>query len=414
MILHYDVLVAGSGPAGIACAVALSRRGHKVAIIERLGCVGGNLTAGCVGPIMGSVSKGTFSDELKSILGGEFYDFNNAKLIIHDLLDKNGVEVFLFTQVADVETQNGTVTSVKAHGKTTDYVFNAKFFIDCTGDGDLCYKAGCEYKIGRESDGLTQPVSIMYVIEGIDKNQTLTCCHEEHYTTLKNGKEYLSLCHEACKKRILPPSINIVRLYNNGKQGERIVNATQLNKINVLDEKELAKAELELRKQIKLVNDFLINNVPGFENINVKYCSEYVGVRESRRIIGEYVLTAEDCLSGKSFEDAIVHKADFPLDIHNPDGAGQSEQEGLPPKVIPYDIPYRCFTPKNFTNLFVAGRCISGDHRAHASYRVMSICLAMGQAVGVACSLCLENNFTSKNLPAKLIRKTLTNMGVEL
>jgi len=414
MIYDFDVVVAGAGPAGISSAIAVARQGFKVAILERLGCVGGNLTGGCVGPIMGSVSKGTFGDEIIKLLGGEFYDFNKAKFLLHELLIKNNVDVFLFTTVSEVTTKDNFVKSIKAYGKTNNHVFNAKFFIDCTGDGDLCYKAGCEYKIGRDRDGLTQPVSLMYVIEGIDKNQTLTCCHEEHYTTLSNGKEYLSMCRQACKDGILPPSINIVRLYNNGKQGERIVNATQLNKVNVLDEYEIAKAELELRRQMVVVNEFLKKYVPGFENISVKSCSEFVGIRESRRILGEYVLTAEDCLSGKTFYDGIVHKADFPLDIHNPDGAGQSEQEGLPPTVTPYDIPYRCFTPKGFDNLFVAGRCISGDHRAHASYRVMRICLAMGQAVGVACGLCLKNQVTSKQLSTDLLRKTLTDMGIEL
>lgn len=414
MNFTYDVVVAGAGPAGIAASIAIARQGYKVALLERWGYVGGNLTGGCVGPIMGSVSKGTFSDELKSVLGGEFYDFNNAKFLIHDLLDKNGVTVFLHTTVAEVETENNKVKSVKAFGKKENYTFYAKFFIDCTGDGDLCFKAGCEYEIGRENDHLIQPVSMLYVIEGIDKNQTLTCCHEEHYTTLSNGKEYLSMCRQACKDGILPPSINIVRLYNNGNAGERIVNATQLNKVDVLDESALTKAELELRRQIDCVNSFLKNYVRGFENISVKTCAEFVGIRESRRIVGEYVLTAEDCLSGRTFNDAIVHKADFPLDIHNPDGAGQAEQEGCPPTVIPYDIPYRCFTPKNFDNLFVAGRCISGDHRAHASYRVMSICLAMGQAVGIACSLCIKNGVTSKQLSPDLIRKTLISLGVDL
>ena len=137
-----------------------------------------------------------------------------------------------------------------------------------------------------------------------------------------------------------------------------------------------------------------------------------MGVRESRRIVGEYVMKVEDVAEGRRFQDAIVHKAEFIVDIHNPNGAGQAEAKLQYSK--PYDIPYRAFVPLVVQGLLVAGRCISGTHKAHASYRVMSICMAMGQAVGIASALCVKKNILPRVLDAKEIQDVLIQKGVDL
>jgi len=144
-----------------------------------------------------------------------------------------------------------------------------------------------------------------------------------------------------------------------------------------------------------------------FEDIYVDGSCSTVGVRETRRIIGDYVITAEDMIEGKKFDDAIVHNAYFHIDIHNPDGAGQSETDGCPHTVQDYDIPYRCLCPIGADNLLTAGRCISGTHRAHASYRVMNICMAMGNAAGLAAAMMSENKCTSREISVPLLQKKL-------
>lgn len=168
----------------------------------------------------------------------------------------------------------------------------------------------------------------------------------------------------------------------------------------------------DLRNQIAMVVKFLQKNVPGYENCRVKSSADVLGVRETRRIMGDYILQDSDVENGAHFPDAIVHNAWFLIDIHNPTGGGQAEKHSQPAK--PYDIPYRCFLPIGIENLLVAGRCISGTHRAHASYRVMAICMAMGEAVGVAAALSAQRGVTPKNVPAEDIQTVLMKRGVQL
>lgn len=414
----YDVLVVGAGPAGISAAIEAARSGAKTALVERYGCVGGNLTLGYVGPLLGSVCKGTIAEELEDAIcenRGDCPDFEKAKIALTFMLDNAGVDLFLQTMVTDVSKDGSMITTVHTYGKFGKIDFQAGVYIDATGDGDLSVLSGCKYEIGREGDGLVQPVTLMFVIDGVSPSQSLLCCHEEHYTVLEDGREYLDLCHRACRDGTLPENVNIVRLYKTSRSTERMVNATQENHIDPLEPESVYKAEVSLRRQIGKIVDFLKNNIPGFENIVVKGSASTLGVRESRRIIGEYILTEDDLMSGRCYEDSVVHSAFFSLDIHNPDGPGQStHEEKCPPSPKPYDIPFSAMTPLGVDNLITAGRCISGTHVAHSSYRVMRICMAMGQAAGAAASIMCKTGDTTKTLSASLIREHLIKDGVQL
>ncbi len=385
--IECDVFVAGGGPAGIAAAIASARAGAKTILCERYGTVGGGLVTSFVRPLLGGVRNNNIGCEIERRLE-DYSDiatpFERTKIVLSEMLHEAGVRVFLQTQITDVTADNGKIKSVEAISQAQKYSFSALSYVDATGDGNLSALAGCEIEIGRDGDRLVQPASIMFTIGGISPDDGLCCCHEEDYRMLSSGEEYLSLCHEACKTGELPPSVNIVRLYDIGRVGERMVNATQYNHINPLNPENISDAEFELRRQIVMIMKFLRAHVPGFENIYVTGSASTLGVRESRRVIGDYVLTGEDLINGRKFDDAIAHDANFCIDIHNPDGAGQSETDGCPHLAQDYDIPYRCLTPRGFDNLLTAGRCISGTHRAHASYRVMRICMATGNAAGLA------------------------------
>ncbi|MBQ7299675.1 MAG: FAD-dependent oxidoreductase, partial [Clostridia bacterium] len=303
----------------------------------------------------------------------------------------------------------------RTNGKFGIIDFEADAFIDATGDGDLSVLSGCPWEIGREGDGLVQPVTLMFVIDGIDPNQKLLCCHEEHYTDLGDGREYLDLCHKACRSGELPENVNIVRLYRTERVTERMVNATQENYINPLDPMSVYHAETALLKQIGKIMAFLKNNIPGFENITIKGSASTLGVRESRRITGRYLLTEQDLLAGKTFPDTVVHKAHFCLDIHNPAGPGQSEHdEKCPSSPKPYDIPFSAMCPLGCDNLITAGRCISGTHVAHSSYRVMRICMTMGQAAGAAASILCRTQETTQTISTEKLRRHLIDRGVHL
>ena len=207
--------------------------------------------------------------------------------------------------------------------------------------------------------------------------------------------------------------MNIVRLYATGTKTERIVNATQENRIDPLNPVEVFKAEASLRKQIDRIVAFLKNNIPGFANIHIKGSASTLGVRESRRVTGRYHLTEQDLMEGRTYPDSVVHKANFCLDIHNPSGAGQSvHEEKCPATPKPYDIPFSAMCPIGCNNLITVGRCISGTHIAHSSYRVMRICMAMGQAAAAAAVVMCETKTTTSTVNVSAIRRHLICRGV--
>ena len=409
-MLSYDVVVTGGGPAGIASALAAADEGCRVALLERYGCLGGGITSGYVRPFLGVVGNPNIGGEIRGRIAA-LEDFMSpveaAKAALAEMLHERGVDVRLQTEPIEVLRGGADIAQIAAVSKGRRYEFCANAYIDATGDGDLAAMAGARYEYGREGDRLVQPTSIMFTIEGIDPSIDWCICHEEDWHTLPDGREFLNICHKACESGELPPSINIVRLYATGRVGERMVNATQANHVNPLDATEIFAAEVELRRQVRIVVEFLRRNIPGFEHIRVNGSATTLGARESRRIIGDYILTDNDLIVGARFDDAIVHRANFCIDIHNPDGAGQAERNGRPYLCQDYDIPYRSLTPLGFDNLLCAGRNISGDHRAHASYRVMNICMAMGHAAGLAAADMSKNRRSSRSVDIRAIQKKL-------
>lgn len=413
---QYDIVVAGGGASGICAALSASEQGAKVLIIERAGIIGGNLTIGHIGPMMGEYEKNTIADKLTKLLAKDkflsVYDFEKAKILLTDLLNKENITTFLNSSVVEVVKKGKKIKQVIFSTQNGLKCVSGKIFIDATGDGVLSYLAKEEIMYGRD-DGLVQPLSVMFTISGVNENQDLICMNEIMDTKLKKGN-YLQLCKDACANGELPKNVNIVRLYAGLNKGERLVNATQENGLNPLNLTDYTKAQIELRKQILQVYNFLKNNIEGFENIKIKDSSDVVGVRESRRVKGEYLITSEELMAGKKHKDVIVHNASFALDIHNPDGAGQAETEGLPPQPPKYDIPYRATLPLKTDNLLVCGRIISGTHRAHASYRVMNIASCIGEAVGISAGLCVKENTLPKQLKVEKIQQVLLDKGINL
>ena len=420
-MMKYDIIVAGAGPAGICAAVAAARQGARVALIERYGVVGGNLTAGYVGPILGSVGPGTMRDEVCGLLGvrdndwigeqGNAHDFEEAKFTLADLVAKeSNIDVFLQTAVFDVIKEDNVVKGLVCASNEGPLRFEAPVTIDCTGDGIVSFMAGAEVGKGRE-DGLMQPVTLEFTIDGVDEERGLICIGDVDNVEL-NGQRFLDWCKDRAAEGKLPEKLAAVRLHPCVEKGRRQVNTTQVNRVDITRIEQIFPADYELRQQINLLRDFLRENLPGYENIKVIGSGTTTGVRESRRIMGDYVIDADELSVGKRFPDVIVHDALFIVDIHNPDGAGQAEDKIQ--YCQPYDLPYRCFLPKGLEGLMVAGRCISGTHRAHASYRVMSICMAMGEAVGIAAALSVQNGCTPRQLDVTLLQKTMTDKGIVL
>ena len=412
---EYDAVIVGGGASGVCAAVSAAMMGARVAIVERAAVLGGNLTVGHVGPTMGSYGKNTMAERINRLIGCDkrmVQDFELAKIRITELVCEYGIDVLLNTALVDAVVSDNSITDLILASQSGPVRIGGKIFVDATGDGVLSYLAGEEIEYGRD-DGLVQPVSIMFTIEGIDPAQNIICRHEEMDTMLRRGS-YLELCKKAAASGELPENVNIVRLYPCANPGERMVNATQLCGMNVLDPSKYAEAQNVLRSQMLKVLDFLKNNVEGFENVRIKDSSDGIGVRESRRVVGEYTVTAEDMIAGRRFDDVIVHDAFFPIDIHNPNGAGQAESDGRPVEVRPYDLPYRAVIPEKNNNLYLSGRAISGTHRAHASYRVMNIAMNIGEAVGIGAALCAREGVTPRELDPKKVQAELISRGIEL
>lgn len=415
---EWDVIVCGAGPSGLAAAVTAKRLGMRVMLLERYGSVGGCLTLGNVSTIMGSVAPGTIRDEMAGLLRSRDVstgiDCDEAKGVLIEWLAQEQVAFRLQTPVVDALMQNGTIQGVYVLTQQGIALMRGRIVIDATGDGYVSAMAGAQVMMGRDGDGLVQPSSIMYTIDGVDPDCTLVCNHEEHDTTFPDGREYLALCHQAARDGRLPSCVSIVRLYATGVPGERLVNATQANGVCVLSDGDAEQAEILLRRQIRQVNHFLRTEVPGFAGIRVRTSASTLGVRESRRIAGRYQLCAQDLLTGRRFEDAVVHNANFPIDIHNPSGGGQSETEGCPYKAQPYDIPMRALQPSGVEGLVLCGRCISGSHRAHASYRVMNIAMAIGQAAGTMAAVSVLGNIPVSELKADAVQAKLREQGCRI
>ena len=407
---RFDVIVCGAGPAGICAAVAAARQGAKVALLERYGVPGGNLTCGHVGPILGMVGKGTMRDELMALLEvpdndmigrvGVAHDMQRAKTVLTEFIHHENIEVYLQTMAADALVEDRRITGVVISTKEGLLALEGKVVVDATGDGDVAAFAGCQIEKGRE-DGLMQPVTLEFTLDNVDEDRGVICIGDVDDVAF-NGQRFLDYCKQCAQKGMLPEHLAAVRLHPTVHKGERQVNTTQANGVDSTKIEDLYPAELALRGQIDTLIRFFRENLPGTTT----------GIRESRRVVGEYLITAEELAAGKRFDDVVVHKAEFIVDIHNPAGAGQAEEKIQ--YVVPYDLPYGCFVPKGVDGLMTAGRCISGTHRAHASYRVMSICMAMGQAVGVAAALCARQGCQPRELDVKALQKELAALGVEL
>ncbi len=400
-----DVLVCGGGPSGMAAATMAARQGRNVILVERYGRLGGMAVHAVVNPLMGRV-KSPFVDEVLKRLGGKTVQLEKHDLVYADLVHEAGGKILLHSWAADVEMKSNRVAGVTFVTKQGPVKINAAITVDATGDGDIAWLSGAEYEKGRPEDGLMQPMSVMFHIGGVDSDQVIYCGGERQAKKVRVPEGiWEDVVLQAQKAGELPPEIGVVRIYRSRRENQVGINATQINHVDGTNIEDLTKAELEGRRQAFQVLEFLRRHAPGFQNAYISIMPAVVGVRETRRFIGTEYLVRKDLIEGRKRDDAVVHDAQFVIDIHNPDGAGQAE--GLAAHVKPYDIPFGCLVPRSVDGLLTAGRCISGSHDAHASYRVQCIAMATGAAAGAAAAEAIRTNFQPRELDVKRIQKIL-------
>jgi len=410
---EYDLIVVGGGLTGSAAAIAAARNGKRVLLVERINALGGAPSTMTVNPFMpyttipetGEIkylSRGIF-EELVNALRAENAMLYNAfnpewmKIILNRKALEAGVKLLFNHQLVDAEREGDRVTSVLAAGKDGILRLKAKIFIDCTGDADLAYLAGFPCRLGRPGDSLCQPVTLNFLVGNVDP---------EAFDN--EGRNYVQLWAEEKKRRPIRNPMDGIMLFHTTIPGILRLNATRVVKKNPVDPWELTEADVEAREQIAELLQFMRERVPGCENAQLVFSAPVTGVRESRMIDGEHVLTAEELIACTRFEDRIAC-GNYDIDIHNPEGSGTSHRF-FPPGEY-YTIPYRSLIPKNAENLLVAGRCISCTHEAQASIRIMPIVCTLGEAAGTAAAVALDSGKPVKEIDVSRLQTMLREAG---
>jgi hypothetical protein len=399
------VLVCGGGPAGVAAATTAARLGAKVLLVERYGRLGGMAVQAMVGPFMGSVTS-AFVEEVMAHVGGRAVNWERIDLDLATMVQDAGARLLLHAWAVDTLVEGNRVAGARMLTKQGQIDVRADITVDATGDGDVAWKAGAAFEQGRPGDGLVQPTTIMFRVTGVDESRAFVSSGERRAREIRvPGGTWEDVIHAGQESGELPPTVGVIRTYATCRRGERGINATQVNRVDGTNAEDLTRAELEGRKQAYQVLAFLRKHAPGYENAYISGMPAVIGVRETRRFLGLQYLIREDLLNGRKWPDAVVWDASFVIDIHNPDGSGQAE--GLAVRVKPYDIPYGCLVPRETDGLLLAGRCISGSHDAHASYRVMCIAMAIGAAAGTAAAIAVQQGVQPRDVDVTQVQKAL-------
>lgn len=413
---RYECVVVGGGTAGFAAAVTAAKSGVKTLLIEERGSLGGTATGARIGQLMGFAAgedkaekKGIVKELLERLLaeGGTNgietiylcgdpdldvsvipYDPEIMKDIVEDLVFESGADVLLHTRVIGTETKDAKIEAVLIHNQEGIQRIYADTVIDASFHGSVAADAGCSWKVGNEN-GQMQPGTLMYEVGDVDAARWAQVPQTEKRELAEQGLKEGCLYVNNLLARPLPSGIHYCNM-------SRI----QVNPLNTL---QWSRAEYEARKQVKGISRFFKEHAPGFEQAHVTATGEFTGLRESRRIIGNYVLTNEDVLEGTEFEDAVA-KSSYPIDIHDTNGVSSTI---IKPKTGVFFIPYRSMVTDACKNLILAGRCISTEYEAHACIRVMITCIRLGEAAGRAAYYCREQGVDAASLDGRVLKKEL-------
>ncbi|KQL45881.1 FAD-dependent oxidoreductase [Brevibacillus choshinensis] len=432
-VLEADVVVVGGGPAGINAALASGRMGAKTILIERYGFLGGMSTAALVYPWMTfhtekgeQVIKGIAQEIVERLQerGGSPGHLRDTvgfvhtvtpyhpeiyKLLAVEMLKEAGVKLLVHSFVDQVAVEGERITAIQITTKSGKYEIRGNVFVDASGDADVAYLAGAPTSQGRESDGRTQPMTMKFRMRGVDLDQVKAYMLEHpedfyHKTPFDQLRELpltgVQGFYTQWKSSGVPINRDQVLFFSGPEKDEVLINCTRVQGLDGTDVEDLTEAEEVGRRQVLMMSDFLKKMVPGFSRASISAVGTQIGIRETRRISGEYSLTIEDVVQGRKFSDVIA-RSGYPVDIHDPSGKGviaaEIEGDGA------YDIPYRCLLPQTIENLLAAGRCISTTHEALATTRLTPSCMATGQAAGTAAAIAhLEGTIPRKIDVSKL------------
>lgn len=410
----YDIIVAGGGFAGTAAAVCAARRGQRVLLLERSNSLGGAASNCLVHPFMlyftnidgkrRDLCGGFFAEIVQALkkhgkyqcIGPDTYFHGEVlKLILNRICIAAGVELLFHARITDAAAEDNLVRSVRVSTDSGDIDFEAKYFIDATGDANLSYMCGFPYHVGRSGDGLCQPMTLCFRLANVDMTRFDAAAINKLYAEKRAAGEIKNPREDVLTFRTLT-------------DGVLHFNTTRIVKRNPLDVFDVTLAEIEAREQVFEIFDFLKANFDCFKDSDIIMTAPQIGVRESRMIDGEYILTGDDLKRLTVFPDAVA-TGNYDLDIHNPEGTGTSHYYFKSGEF--YTIPYRSLIPRGAKNLLVGGRCIGCDHEAQAAIRIMPIVSCTGEACGVAAALAAENDCEIGRVDTTRLRAELVGEG---
>lgn len=447
--LSADVVVVGGGPAGMCAAIAAAREGAQVILVEQGAFCGGMATRGLVGPFMTCydakgetmIIRGLFAEIVERMVERGFaihpsqvragtaftswittghehvtpYEPEGLKVIMDEMLTEAGVKILFHTNFLQPVLEENTLVGILVSSKRGLEVIKATVVIDCTGDGDVAFRCGVPCEMGNEELNLMQPATMFFHISNVDHEAVEADIQANlHNFYRKDGVNYRSFHWRVSEARangdwdLKRVSIGLFRM---PKPDEWCVNTSRIMGVDSTDNESLSQAEIVGREQVQQILRFLQKYVPGCENARLKSTGSHVGIRESRHILGDYRLTAEDLLSAKVPEDSILLAANS-VDVHG--RFGPTSNEYVPIQGDYYGVPYRSLLPKGMEQLLMAGRCVSADSTAAGAIRVMPPCMAMGQAAGVAAALAVKEGTTVRQVDPQKIRVILKENGAYL
>ncbi|MBI2441827.1 MAG: FAD-dependent oxidoreductase [Lentisphaerae bacterium] len=433
-IAEVDVLICGGGPAGTAASIAAARQGARCFLVEQQGCLGGVGTNALVGTWLGSFSrdgafpviKGVFAEIVdllaaergaipaeQDVVGGTRhlgyapwhgrttpFEFEPCKRVCESLVQKAGVRLRYFTTAVSPTAENGRVAGVFIHSKNGMEFVRAKAVVDATGDADITARAGCAFTKGRPEDGLMSAPSVFPLLEDVDSEAFARYCRDTGDVRLR------AVINTLKAKGAWPFEFDILVCCELTRPGRFFINALQQKGIDGTNADQVTAAMIAGRREARVLVDLMRQAVPGFNQARLVETSHVLGVRETRRIVGEHTLTVDEVRTGAAYHDTIALSG-YQWDMADPKELSQQHMQGVQFRKPYTEIPYRCLVPRGMDNLIVAGRCVSTEWEAMGVLRVMPACFAMGQAAGIAAAMTARSGIPFRNLDTEELRSRL-------